>query len=61
MATNSPSSMEACLATSCFSSICCWSKKRHAPAPHGPGFPLHDPSVKANTSSVPFSVIMHVH
>ena len=55
IATNSPKSVDASLDTGFLSSTdsSCPGRKIQAPAPHGPGFCLHDPSVKINTVSTP--------
>ena len=50
MATSSPRRTDACLETGCLSStLSLFGKIIHEPAPQGPGFPLHDPSVNATT------------
>ena len=53
IATNSPNSIDANLDTGFFNSThSSWSGRyTQAPAPHGPGFPLLEPSVKMNTVS----------
>ena len=49
MATNSPNKIDPRLLTGCFNRIgsVLSGMKTQAPAPHGPGFPRHDPSVNA--------------
>ena len=53
MATNSPSSIDPLLLTSCLSMIGSTAPgtNRHAPAPQGPGLPRHEPSVKPTAVS----------
>ena len=35
-----------------------WGRNNTAPAPHGPGFGIQDPSVKANVESTGVSIII---
>ncbi len=50
IATNSPNKIDPLLETGWVNSTCSvlFDIKIAAPAPHGPGFPLQEPSVKAN-------------
>ena len=53
MATNSPRRIDPLQLTSCLRNVgsVLSGKNTQAPAPHGPGFPKHEPSVKATAVS----------
>ena len=55
MAISSPRRIDDLLETGCLRSILSsLGRNKHAPAPQGPGFPLHEPSVKPHITSLSF-------